>query len=312
MSSALWENGAVVIGCRENTAEFIDRLLSSHCPVAGVVTISQSTAERNHVPSWTDLALEFGARIPVYTSDSYKLENPPDLKVLGATSAAVGFCIGWQRLLPQWFLNRHSNGVFGMHACANRLPDGRGRSPINWSVIEGASRLHAHIFRYNDQPDAGELLSVPIIPIEPHDDIQTLQQKARVVFSSEVIRLWEQLLSDRLQLQPLSDSGAQDRVFPKRSEDDGLIDWTWSAERVMNWVRAQTRPYPGAFTTMDNRRCRIWRCGPTGLEHRAEPGTVEECFRDGTVFVSCGRNEGVHVLDHNLIQPLQRGTRLGS
>ena len=50
MSPALWQSGAVVIGCRENTAEFIEKLLSSHCSVAGVVTISQATADRNKVP----------------------------------------------------------------------------------------------------------------------------------------------------------------------------------------------------------------------------------------------------------------------
>ena len=311
MSPALWQSGSVVIGCRENTAEFIEKLLSSHCPVAGVVTISQATADRNKVPSWIDLSLEFGQHLPVYISQSYKLESPVDIAVLGATKADVGFCIGWQRLLPQWFLNLHRNGVFGMHACANRLPNGRGRSPINWSVIEEASRLHAHIFRYKDEPDAGDLLSVPIIPIEPHDDIHTLQQQDRVVFNIEVILRWKELLSDTVELQPLNSSGEPERFYPKRSEDDGLVDWNWSAPRITNWVRAQTHPYPGAFTLLDNQRYSIWRCGSTGLEHSALPGTVLESFRDGTCFVSCQQNQSVPLLQHDLPLSLKPGTRLG-
>ncbi len=311
MSPALWQSGAVVIGCRENTAEFIEKLLSSHCSVAGVVTISQATADRNKVPSWIDLSLEFSQRFPVHISQSYKLESPVDIAVLGGTKADVGFCIGWQRLLPQWFLNLHRNGVFGMHACANRLPDGRGRSPINWSVIEGASQLYAHIFRYNDEPDAGDLLSVPIIPVEPHDDIQTLQQKARVVFNREVILRWPKLLSDTVGLQPLNSSEELERFYPRRSEADGLIDWTWSASRITNWVRAQTHPYPGAFTLLDNQRYCIWRCGPTGLEHDARPGTVVESFRDGTCFVACSQNQSVHLLQHDLPLPLKSGRSLG-
>jgi methionyl-tRNA formyltransferase len=178
-------------------------------------------------------------------------------------------------------------------------------------VIEGASRLHAHIFRYNDEPDAGDLLSVPIIPIEPHDDIQTLQQKGRVVFSNEVIRRWQELLSDTVELQPLNSSGEPERFYPKRSEDDGLVDWTLSARQITNWVRAQTHPYPGAFTLLDNRRYSIWRCGPTGLEHDAVSGTVVESFRDGTCFVACQQNQGVHLLHHDLPLPLKPGTRLG-
>jgi methionyl-tRNA formyltransferase len=311
MSPANWQSGAVVIGCRENTAEFIEKLLDSDCPLAGIVTISEATADRNKVPSWTDLSLEFGSQIPVYTSDSYKLENPNDISILGATKADVGFCIGWQRLLPQWFLNLHHNGVFGMHACANRLPNGRGRSPINWSVIEGASSLFAHIFRYNDEPDAGDLLGVPVISIEPHDDIQTLQQKARVVFNREVIRRWPELLSESVTLQALNSSGETERFYPKRSQDDGLIDWTNSARQITDWVRAQTHPYPGAFTLYGNQRYSVWRCGPTGLQHGVSAGTVVEAFRDGTCFVACGENESVHLLHHDLPRPLKTGKRLG-
>jgi len=312
MSPAPWKSGAVVVGCRENTAEFIENLLSRHCPVAGIVTISRLTADRNKVPSWVDLSSEFGPQIPVYVANSYKLEDPADLETLRATRADVGFCIGWQRLLPQWFLNQHRNGVFGMHACANRLPNGRGRSPINWSVIEGAELLHAHIFRYNDEPDAGDLLSIPQIPIEPHDDIQTLQQKARVVFNREVIRCWDSLVSGTISLMPLNSSGEPERFYPKRSEDDGLIHWSWSAVQITNWVRAQTHPYPGAFTILHNQRYRIWRCGPAGFQHAETPGTVLDSFRDGNAIVACGENSSVHLLDHDLPGPLKSGRKLGT
>lgn len=312
MSLLLWQSGAVVVGCRENTAEFVDRLLSNQCPVAGIVTISQSTADRNKVPSWLDLSGEFGQQIPVYVAHSYKLEHPADVEALSATQADVGFCIGWQRLLPQWFLNRHRNGVFGMHACANRLPNGRGRSPINWSVIEGADVLHAHIFRYNDEPDAGDLLSVPQIHIEPHDDIQTLQQKSRAVFSREVIQQWDGLVKGTVSLLPLNSAGEPERFYPKRSEGDGLIDWSWSATRITNWVRAQTHPYPGAFTVFENQPYKIWRCGPAGLKPTDPPGMVIDSFRDKTCLVACGGNNSIHVLCHDLPGQIRTGRRLGA
>ena len=117
MSPALWQSGAVVIGCRENTAEFIEKLLSSHCSVAGIVTISQATADRNKVPSWIDLSLDFSQRFPVHISQSYKLESPVDIAVLEGTKADVGFCIGWQRLLPQWFLNPSKRCVWNACLC---------------------------------------------------------------------------------------------------------------------------------------------------------------------------------------------------
>jgi UDP-4-amino-4-deoxy-L-arabinose formyltransferase/UDP-glucuronic acid dehydrogenase (UDP-4-keto-hexauronic acid decarboxylating) len=316
MESVRWQQGAVVIGCRENTAEFIESLLNHSCPVSGIVTVSQKVAERNHVPGWADLKTEFGRRIAVHVSDNYSLADPADQASLADCRADVGFCIGWQRLLPQWFLDLHRNGVFGMHACANRLPNGRGRSPINWSVIEGATSLYAHIFRYNDQPDAGDLLSAPQISVEAHDDIQTLQQKVRVVFCSEVIRHWQPLVHGNIRLQPLNDSGEPERFYPKRSANDGLIDWNWSVPQIVNWVRAQTRPYPGAFTLLDGAPipvCALWW-------HRSvlqgTSGTVTEVFRDGTCYVATGDQTFLHVLEHGI--PLKflsiplRGRRFGS
>ncbi len=300
MEPVNWQGGAVVIGCRENTAEFLQSLLRHDCPVAGIVTISADVAARNHVPTWADLQTEFGATIPVHVSNSYKLADPADQSILQHCQADVGFCIGWQRLLPQWVLDLHRNGVFGMHACANRLPNGRGRSPINWSVIEGATSLYAHIFRYNDQPDAGDLLGAPLIPVELHDDIQTLQQKARVVFNHAVISRWQELVSGTIELQPLNSSGEPERFYPKRTADDGAIDWTWNAARIVDWVRAQTRPYTGAFTTLDGSRYTIWRCGTTGLRCQEPAGTVTELFRDGTCFVATGDQTCVHLLDHDL------------
>ena len=311
MTQSLWTDGVIVIGCRDNTAEFVAALLSNGCSVSGIVTISQRAAERNQVPTWADLQAEFGASLPVYVSENYGLSGETDRRVLEGTRSAAGFCIGWQRLLPAWFLATCRNGVFGMHACANRLPNGRGRSPINWSVIEGARQLYAHIFRYNDQPDAGDLLSAPLMTVEPHDDIQTLQQKARVVFVREVIRHWQALTTGTVPLTALQDSGEPERFYPKRTVDDGVIDWTWPADRITDWIRAQTRPYPGAFTVVDGQRYSVWRAGPTGLEYREPAGTLLERFRDGTWYVQCGLNTSLHLLDHELPAGLTTGRKLG-
>jgi methionyl-tRNA formyltransferase len=50
--------------------------------------------------------------------------------------------------------------------------------------------------------------------------------------------------------------------YPKREPEDGGIDWTRSARAVHNFVRAETRPFPGAFTFADERKIFIWRGQP--------------------------------------------------
>ena len=36
--------------------------------------------------------------------------------------------------------------------------------------------------------------------------------------------------------------------FHKRAVEDSRIDWTWPARDIANLVRAQSDPYPNAFT----------------------------------------------------------------
>ena len=37
------------------------------------------------------------------------------------------------------------------------------------------------------------------------------------------------------------------------------IDWSWSAEYVCRWIRAQTKPYPGAFFLHKGKKIIIWK-----------------------------------------------------
>ena len=47
--------------------------------------------------------------------------------------------------------------------------------------------------------------------------------------------------------------------FGKRTPEDGEINWNWQKERIMNWVRAQAYPYPGAFTWLYDQKVIIDR-----------------------------------------------------
>jgi methionyl-tRNA formyltransferase len=84
---------------------------------------------------------------------------------------------------------------------------------------------------------------------------------------------------------------ARRRVFPQRSPEDGLVDWSWPAQRVYDFVRAQTRPYPGAFTRFRGEQLTLWRVEP--LEDRSlsvgKPGTLRCQFGDAQeASITCG------------------------
>jgi methionyl-tRNA formyltransferase len=39
---------------------------------------------------------------------------------------------------------------------------------------------------------------------------------------------------------------------------DAEIDWSWSTEKIRNFIRAQTKLYPGAWTTINGKKVILW------------------------------------------------------
>jgi methionyl-tRNA formyltransferase len=72
-----------------------------------------------------------------------------------------------------------------------------------------------------------------------------------------------------------------------RRPEDGRIDWTSPAAEIFNFVRAQSKPYPGAFTTIGGRRVKVWRARALEGACRGEPGEVVEESAEG-IRVACG------------------------
>jgi len=76
-------------------------------------------------------------------------------------------------------------------------------------------------------------------------------------------------------------------AWPKRLPADGIIDWETRARYLYDWVRAQTRPYPGAFTFLGQDKVIVWGARPVELTGDAPAGTIVDVSADGPV-VACG------------------------
>lgn len=279
-----------IVGCREHTITLIESIPPEL--IGKIITISPYVALVNHVSGYSFLNRRFENN--VLQLDAYKLDQSK------ITPADVCFCIGWNRLLPNWFLKLHTYGVFGMHSCENMLPNGKGRSPMVWSLINGAKKLYCHVIRYDDSVDGGDVCKIFELPITDADDINTLQHRTTYLFTTFV----NEALNDLNSIHPIELSGPE-FFYPKRTEEDGAIDWRWTGEKIFNWVRAQTRPYPGAFTTLNGNKIKIWKCSRTMIKPGVF-GEVEVVFPDGTFLISCS-DELIHVTDYSCDTTVGKG-----
>ena len=88
--------------------------------------------------------------------------------------------------------------------------------------------------------------------------------------------------------------------FHKRSTEDVRIDWNWPAKDLERLVRAQSEPYPSAFTFHKGRRLEVLAAVVSQNRYGGTPGRVFYREGEGVVIVAgadarTGRNHGLAI-----------------
>jgi len=132
------------------------------------------------------------------------------------------------------------------------LPKYRGRTPHVWAIInnEKYTGITAHLI--TGGCDEGDIVYQEIIEIDQNATGGMLLDRYKERFPVIIDHVIDLLEEDRISRTPQMDTLAT--YFGKRTAEDGQICWEWQKERIRNWVRAQARPYPGAFTFYEGER----------------------------------------------------------
>jgi len=194
----------------------------------------------------------------VHQARTYNLSAPEDYAFFEEASLDILFVLGWERLVPDAVLRTLRCGAYGMHGSSYGLPRGRGRSPMNWAILQGHSHFTTSLFRYTPGIDDGDVVASQTFTIFPDDDIASLHTKNRVSMLRLVRFFLPSILAGTLIHQP--QSGETPTYYPKRTPDDGVIDWFRTSQEIVRLVRAVAPPYPAAFTHRGSQIVRIDAC----------------------------------------------------
>ncbi|OGU65815.1 MAG: hypothetical protein A2W30_06500 [Ignavibacteria bacterium RBG_16_36_9] len=277
-------------GCKNTTLECMKAVLDMGAKIDLLITISPDTAKKNMVAGYHDLR-HFAEenKIRTYVTGSYSLKSETDIKNLNENDFNLMLVIGWQRLIPEWLLSKLKIGAFGMHGSSRSLPYGRGRSPMNWSIIQNKNMFITNLFRYNKDVDAGEVIDSVIFDINPFDTAQTLHYKNTLAMIKILRNNLHNMLENKLHLKP--QLNIEPSYYPKRTAEDGIIFWDRDTVEIYNLIRAVTRPFHGAFTFHEDKKIMIWKAFPFDtrlFDPEIEPGTVLETFLNGDFVVKTG------------------------
>lgn len=301
----------VVLGCLEETADTLSYLEQLGHRVDAVVTLPEAEAVRARSTNWYDLRPFTEARgIPLFEVDSYAMKGEADQRLFQRLDPGAIFVVGWQRLVPAGILDLARHGCYGFHGSANLLPWGRGRSPINWSIIEGRDRFLLHMFRLAPGVDDGAIVGLEVYDIRPADTCRSVYYKTAMAQARLIERYSRPILEGRAPATPQVGDAFH---YPKRTPEDGRIVWSATANDICALVRAVTRPYPGAWGTLQGERVMVWRAEDFGdnlLTAHAAPGEVVFVSSNGMreCVVQVGRG-AVLLVDYESPLPLKPGMR---
>jgi len=249
---------------------------------------------------------EVASRLGAELHETQDINSEETLAWLRSLEADLVFVVGWSQLVREPFIAEAREGVFGMHPTL--LPRHRGRAPIPWAILTGLARTGVTLFEIVDATaDSGAIVGQVVLDISPDETATTLFARiadAHVDLIRSIVPQIVERTAPRLQQDPSRAS-----TWPKRSPGDGVIDWETRAPYLYDWVRAQTRPYPGAFTFLGDEKVIVWAARPVALDVAAPAGTIVDVGASGPV-VACG--EGALVLEEvQSDADLVVGARLG-
>jgi len=250
---------------------------SSRVPINLIIT--NKSEDENEISGMADFS-ELG--IEIFELSSYNMKS--DIHSLISLELDLLFVLGYQRLVPEEVINSVRLGSFGFHGSSEFLPKGRGRSPINWELISGKDRFISHMFRLEPGADSGEIVDHMIFEVNHFDDCRTVYYKAALSMRNMLERTVPLLIEGSV--NGITQTG-EATYFPKRSPEDGEIDWSMNTKQVHDWIRALTKPYPGAFTE----GLKIWKGQPFSDKFTSKseiPGQVIEKFLFGEILIKTG------------------------
>ena len=190
---------------------------------------------------------------PVFIGNPRKKDFSSIIKKIGDIDLLIS--INYLFIIEKNLINLPKLMAINIHG--SMLPKYRGRAPHIWAIINGEKSLGITIHQIDEGCDTGDII------------LQKEIELSKTITGGEVLKMFTSeyplMLSsvidslEKNQIVTKVQNNSEATYFEKRGPEDGEISWDWEAERIYNWVRALTAPYPGAFTYLNGKKVLIWK-----------------------------------------------------
>ena len=274
----------IFFGTPAVAARFLNELILAE-NVAGVVSRPDRPRGRGlelQPPATKALAVQHG--ITVFQPEKF---TPEDVARIESLKPDVGIVVSYGKLIPRDVFSIPAFGCFNIHF--SLLPAYRGAAPMQWALINGETKTGVTAFWLEETLDSGPVLVGQECAITPSDDIFTLEEKLVTLGIGVMRRALECIKQGACAGKTQSGTPS---FAPSLKKETGDIDWSLSAERIINLIRG-TKAWPGAYSklatgrwagkTIKIRNARIYETAG-----RHQPGEIIAVVKNEGFAVACG------------------------
>jgi methionyl-tRNA formyltransferase len=256
----------VCVGANLESETVLNGLLDRGARIAGLVTLPRVGAE--HVCDYRDLH-DLCSAHDVAVVDAVDINSPGVLDAIDALRPDFIYTLGWSQLFGDRLLRLPTRYIVGSHP--SLLPQGRGRAPVPWTVLQDLRTSAVTLFRMRPGADTGPILIQKHFDVPPRayaDEVYALvAENLRDAFCE----LYEAHCAGTAIIERPQDA-SQATHRGKRTPADGHIDFQRPAADIERLIRATSHPYPGAYSYYAGKAVRVWRASLANVPNHV--GTV--------------------------------------
>ena len=161
-------------------------------------------------------------------------------------------CADFGQIIPDDIIALPKIACINVHP--SLLPKYRGAAPINWPIINGDKKTGVSIMFVAHDLDAGDVIIQEEENILEDDTSITLELRLAKKGGDLLIKAIDELINKTA--KPIKQDESKVTWAPKLEKENGLIDWTMTADEILNRIKG-LKPWPGTFTYRNGKRIKI-------------------------------------------------------
>ncbi len=172
------------------------------------------------------------------------INKKKNIQIIKKFKSDIYVSMSYNQIFKNNFFKLIKKQLINCHAGA--LPYYRGRSPINWAIINGEKKIGITTHLVNLKIDNGDILDQKFINIKNSDNFKTILKKCYIICPMQLYKVLKKIKNKSIKTIKQSSISKKGSYYFKRKEGDEVINFDNNYKDLNNFVRGLIFPSIGA------------------------------------------------------------------